>query len=173
MRGVRANRWAAGCGAVLTLGCLSACTETPTVPPAGAPSRQASSVENGPPPVERLSAGLAHMPQQGKGSRNPFRFRAEPREGAFGPGSQPDPAAYPELPLPLPQPAIRVLGVASDPDPAGGPPRRTAILSVGGELVLAPQGTLVAGRYRVTAIGEREVELVDQIDQHVERLALR
>jgi hypothetical protein len=124
-------------------------------------------------PNGRLSAALGEMPAEPSVRRNLFRFghaTSGERSADRRHGGPPD---LPELPLPLPKPAIRVLGVATDDGADGSPPRRTAILSVGGELVLAPEGTLVAGRYRILSIGARDVQLVDETDQHVERLALR
>jgi len=103
--------------------------------------------------------------------RNPFAFGGEgspgPRTGALPP--LPPPQGLPELPLPLPRPAIRLLGITTGRE---NPPVRTAVLSVGGDLVLAHVGETVGGRYRVDAIGDDAVELVDGAAQEHLRLPL-
>lgn len=104
------------------------------------------------------------------GSRNPFRF-GESSAPATGAGRDlpplPPPDGLPELPLPIVQPTIRLLGIAMD---AGA---GTAVLTIGSDLVLARPGDLLGGRYRVEQVGESEVTLLDVTTDRPLRLSLR
>lgn len=171
MSGPRPRRavlwWAVGLGVCLMSGCAGDSS------PAPAGARPVDELPETASSLSRLSSALAHMPAPAERSRNPFRFAGgSARHGGLPEWEGGDASDLPEVPLPLPRPEIRVLGIASDPGPSGAGPRRTAILQVGGELVLAPAGTLLAGRYRLTRIGERDVELVDEVDRGVQRLPL-
>jgi hypothetical protein len=95
-------------------------------------------------------------------SRNPFSFGAADLTGSADGSARPLPPpttqGLQELPAPLPGPVISLLGIAVGRE---HPPVRTAVLSVGGDLVLAHVGDRLAGRYTVTAIGEGSVDLAD------------
>ena len=100
--------------------------------------------------------------------RNPFQFE---RGSAGGdapndPRDLPPAEMLPELPLPIPQPPLRLLGVATEDNV------RVAILSVGGDLVLAKVGDRLANRFEVAGISADAVDLIDDIGQQPVRLAL-
>jgi hypothetical protein len=76
----------------------------------------------------------------------------------------------PELPLHLPDSNVRLLGIVGGDTADAG---RTAILSVGGDLVLARNGETVAGRYRVVSVGEESVDLIDAVGNQRRHLAWR
>jgi hypothetical protein len=104
-------------------------------------------------------------------ARDPFRFGAEAGPGAH---ARPAPAAVeptaepaPDVPPVEPEPDIVLQGMAESGE--GEAVVRTAILSAGGELVLATLGTQVAGRYEVVAITAVSVELEDGVT-HVRRV---
>lgn len=71
------------------------------------------------------------------------------------------------LPLPLAQPPLRLIGLLTFADGA-----RVAVLAVGGDLVLARTGEVLAGRFRVGSIADDSVELTDALGQRPIRLAL-
>ena len=112
------------------------------------------------PVLRQYTPGSGAIPPAQSG-RNPFRF-AHRSASAAGNGEPlpplPPPDGLPELPLPLAQPPLRLLGVVTEAD--GG---RVAVISVGGDLVLARVGDRVAGRFSVTTIGEETVELTDTL----------
>jgi hypothetical protein len=67
-------------------------------------------------------------------------------------------------------PVIKLLGVAEDSIDAT--PRRTAILTLDGELLLVREGEAFGGRYRVARIGADVAEIEDATDSKTFRLAL-
>jgi hypothetical protein len=81
----------------------------------------------------------------------------------------PPPEGLPELPLPVVGPQMRLLGIISGHET---PPVRIAVLSVGADLVLARVGDAVAVRYKVEAISEDGVSLVDAAAEEHVRLPL-
>jgi hypothetical protein len=101
--------------------------------------------------------------------RDPFRFGSEarpsarrpPRPGPSEPVAAAAEPAEPATPLAEPEPDIVLQGMAES--GKGEAVVRTAILSAGGELVLASLGTKVAGRYEVVALGAESVELEDVV----------
>jgi hypothetical protein len=103
-------------------------------------------------------------------ARDPFHFGAEARPAAR---SAPEPEAA-EPPVTVAQaappvesePDIVLQGMAESGE--GDAVVRTAILSAGGELVLAALGARVAGRFEVVALTADSVELED-IVTHVRR----
>lgn len=104
--------------------------------------------------------------------RNPFAF-AQPPATYLRPDQLPplpSAAGLPELPMPLPRPSVKLLGIAAGRET---PPVRTAVLSVGGDLVLAHVGDVIAAQYRVVAISEDGIELADAAGQQHLRMALR
>ena len=79
----------------------------------------------------------------------------------------PPPDGLPELPLPLAQPPLRLLGLVTFAD--GG---KVAVISVGGDLLMARVGEVVASRFRVQGIDQDGVDLVDAVGDRPVRLAL-
>ena len=138
---------------------LGGCGEPP-VRGAASPGVAPAPIEPGPAlhPYGPLAPapGVAAPP-----SRNPFEYarRAAGRLDRLPPLPPPD--GLPELPLPLAQPPLRLLGLVTE---EGG--QRIAVIGVGADLVLARTGEQVAGRFSVTAIGEETVELADTLAGH-------
>lgn len=109
-------------------------------------------------------------------SRNPFRFPAPPARTARSPLGQrasTDQPALSESPVPLADALVpvRLIGIAASPSSDGT--RRSAILSGLGQVFIAGAGDLVAGHFRVAAVGEDAVELHDETTGQVVRLGLR
>lgn len=103
--------------------------------------------------------------------RNPFKFDSEvPREGRSAPIA-PDVAAdsLPELPLPVPGADLRLIGIAGGDSPDGG---FTAIVTVGNDLVFARPGDTIASRYRVVAVSEDALDVIDAVGNQPRRLSL-
>lgn len=71
------------------------------------------------------------------------------------------------LPLPLPQPPLRLLGLITMSDG-----KRVAAIAVGSDLVLAATGETIAGRFRIGQLGEDSVELTDAVGERPIRLSL-
>ena len=87
--------------------------------------------------------------------RNPFRFGSDaPPEATIAPGVSPE--SLPELPLPIPASDLRLIGIAGADEPDGG---RTAIVTVGNDLVLARAGDTIAARYRVVRVGDDSLDV--------------
>jgi hypothetical protein len=123
--------------------------------PAGAmPERRSPSPVIARPLADRLAAGRARMPELAPVGRNPFRFGAVPAASTAR-SRMPPADTLPELPLPLPRPALRLLGIAQE----GA--EKTAVLSVAGDLVLAHEGDHIAGRFLISRITQDAVELTD------------
>ena len=155
-----------GLGALLLSGCAA-----PSAPAPG-PSNvrvskpaQSIAIEG----VRRVEPRAVVPPIHG---RDPFGFGATT---ASRPGSRalpplPPAEGLPELPLPLPRPAIRLLGIMAGHQT---PPVRIAVLVAGADLILARVGDVVAARYTVHAISDDNVELVDPAVQEHVRLPLQ
>ena len=94
--------------------------------------------------------------------RNPFTL-APRRPAAPADGSEPVvPAGWapsPAPPAPDASPRVSLAGIAVDETPSG--PRRTAVLSVDGRVVLARVGDELLGLYQVRRIDDDAVELLD------------
>ena len=82
----------------------------------------------------------------------------------------PSPEGLPELQLPMVGPPVRLIGIITGRE---RPPVRTAVLSVGADLVLAHVGDAVAVRYKVEAISDDGVSLVDAAAEEHVRLPLK
>jgi Tfp pilus assembly protein PilP len=108
---------------------------------------------------------MAAPPTRG---RNPFAFGSSvPGQPGAGAPSMPDASTLPEAPLPLPEPDLKLLGIAADAKTG-----RTAVISAAGDLVLAKEGETIAERYRVTRVGEDAVDLVDAVGNRPLQLKL-
>jgi hypothetical protein len=121
--------------------------------------------------AERLKTRLAAAPAPQEPFRNPFVFAPReqtPRRERPAPAEIPPPAAF----AAPPEPAIELIGVATSESPKG--PVRTAILSaLSGELFLVKEGDVIAGRFRIAAVGADVVELTDVVSGVSRRLALK
>lgn len=120
--------------------------------------------------AERLEAHARRNPPAAMG-RDPFRFGGEGRPvarrapGGSPPGPTADAPAS-ALPAVEPEPDIVLRGMAESGE--GEAIVRTAILSAGGDLVLASLGSRVGNRYEVVALTADSVELEDVVS-HVRR----
>ena len=189
MSKTRLSLWAGG-AALLAAWLSSAAGTTPggllSPPPGGAPAPLPSQASLAPPTgaaaveridldreVARMAAWLERAPRPRPVVRNPFtlapRRRADapagsgtvvPEGWARGPS-----AAARAVPL-----RVSLAGIATDDTPSG--PRRTAVLSVDGEVMLAEVGDEVPGPYQVQRIDDDAVELFDPGRQASFRLAL-
>jgi hypothetical protein len=163
-------------GAVLLLAWMSAAgvRQTPEIPAPVKPvetTGTASLAADVQAQTIRLRSRLAAAPAPQEPARNPFAFvgRDPAKRHAARPAA---PAAAPVQPLPPPEPAIQLIGVAESNTPKGA--ARTAIISaLSGELFLVKEGETIAGRYRVGAVGTDAVELNDLMQGTVRRLALK
>ena len=123
--------------------------------------------------VARMAVYLEEAPRPRPIVRNPFTFaprgpanRAGGREAVVPEGWAPSPAAAEAVPM-----RVSLAGIATDETPSG--PRRTAVLSVDGQVMLAEVGDEVPGPYQVQRIDDDAVELFDPGRQASFRLALR
>ena len=121
----------------------------------------------------RLRERLAAAPVPQAPHRNPFLFERSPeRQAPVRRARELAPVGTAMTPLPVPEPALFLVGVAEDRGPQG--PLRTAILTDDREgTFIAAVGDVVGGRYQVQAIGADAVELKDVSTGGVRRLALR
>jgi hypothetical protein len=120
----------------------------------------------------RLHARISQAPAPDLNPRNPFAFVAAPRP--MRPNAAMVHATVVEEPpaAVAPPPALTLMGIAEEGSPTA--PRRTAILSAeGDDIVMATEGQLVLGRYKVTKIGVDAVELEEVATKAYRRLALR
>ena len=179
MSGARLALWGAG-AALLAAWLSSAAGTTPGVVPAPPPAGGPAPPQTSPPPVEhidldrevaRMTVYLERAPRPRPVVRNPFTLA--PR-GSAAAASTPAPAvpagwaqAAAAQAAPLP---VSLAGIATDETPSG--PRRTAILSVEGQVILAEVGDEVPGPYQVQRIDDDAVELFDPGRQVSFRLAL-
>jgi hypothetical protein len=112
--------------------------------------------------ASRLRERLSATTSPATPTRNPYRFASPvpPRAGGAGPDPAPvsGSADLPVAPLPPPPPVLSLIGIAEHHTPEG--PRRTAIITSGGELYMAGPNEAVAA-YRVVSVGSDAVELHD------------
>lgn len=126
----------------------SAVTPKPVPPAGGAGGRGGNAL-----PEPLRLADLDPVPEQSAASRNPFGFGSRP---APPPPPAPPPAAAPPPPPP-PQPAVptlppipvKFLGFVEDP----ARPGKVVALGVNGGVMVAREGDLVDGRYRLVKVG--------------------
>ena len=184
MSRTRLAMWATG-GGLLAAWLASAAGTMPGAAPApprgGGPGAPPAPLPT-PPPAERvdldrevarMAAWLEHAPRPRPVVRNPFTLaprRAAPaaagREATVPEGWARSPAAD----LPAPTSRVSLAGIAADETPSG--PRRTAILSLDGRVVLARVGDELPGPYQVQRIDDDAVELFDPGRQASFRLKL-
>lgn len=183
MNRTRLALWAAG-AALLAAWLSSAAGTTPggAPPPSAAAGAPAPPVSPAPAEridldreVERMAAWIERAPRPRAVVRNPFtlaplqRPAAAAREEGGGvvvpAGWAPNPAAAPAAPL-----RVSLVGIAADETPSG--PRRTAVLSVEGQVVLARVGDEAPGPYEVRRIDDDAVDLFDPGRQTAFRLRL-
>jgi len=124
-----------------------------TVPAATAGGRGAQAGSGLPEPVQL--AALEQVPEQGTAARNPFGFGTPP-----APPRPPTPAYVPPPPAPAPPPRpvgppplppipVKFMGFVEDPTRPG----KVVALSLNGGVVVAREGDLVDGRYRLVKVG--------------------
>lgn len=126
----------------------------------------------GPAPVESIRPLDNHAVTAPHHGRDPFSFGMTPAT-RIDPKTLPplpSPEGLPELPLPAMGPPVRLLGIITGRET---PPVRTAVLAVGVDLVLAHVGDAVAVRYKVEAISDDGVSLVDAAAEEHVRLPLK
>ena len=121
----------------------------------------------------KLRERLAAAPVPQAPHRNPFVFESRaPRHAPARIVSELPPVEPALAPVPPPEPALFLVGIAEDQGPQG--PARTAILSDDAQgTFMVAVGGMVGSRYQVHAIGADAVELKDLSTGGVRRLALR
>lgn len=121
-----------------------------TAVPGAATPRGAASL-----PEPLRLADLEPVPEQVTGARNPFGFGAKPvPPPPPAPPTPPRPAvaptpSLPPGPPPLPPIPVKFLGFVEDPDHPG----KVVALGINGGVVVAREGDLVDGRYRLVKVG--------------------
>ncbi len=151
---------------------LAGCVAEPAAPPARrdvAASRSTPARAGAVEPIRSIERQVAAPPVHG---RDPFAFGMTPA-ARLDPKTLPplpSPEGLPELQLPMVGPPVRLIGIITGRE---RPPVRTAVLSVGADLVLAHVGDAVAVRYKVEAISDDGVSLVDAAAEEHVRLPLK
>ena len=111
---------------------------------------------------QRLNIVAVHRPVK----RNLFEFASRT------PHAMPVPQEFlvpvPAVPI---APPVKLLGVAEH--SVGANPRRTAILTVEGDLLLVTEGESFGGRYRLARVGADVAEIEDTTDNRTFSLALQ
>lgn len=136
-----------------------------------APQATASTID-----IQREAARLqVRLHPESLGSvtaRNPFRFASRPPREVTPVAASPDGASAPvAIPAPAPQPQLSLDGVATE--MVDDQEQRTAILHTDDGVVLAKEGDLVSGQYRVMTVSPATAELTDVNSGSVVRLSLR
>jgi hypothetical protein len=116
--------------------------------------------------ASRLRERLARAPSPRAPVRNPFSFNNR-HTGAAASGTPAPATIAPSVTPSLAEPALVLIGIAED----GA--TRTAMLESGEELLMASEGQVLAGRYRVGKVGPDAVELVDVVTGATRRLFLK
>jgi len=137
----------------------------PTTEVSGPASNTPAAAPRAPGPAGALPealklAALEPVPETTIGARDPFGFGVPPRPPAPPPPPpRPAPVYVPEAPPPpagpppRPQIPVKFLGFAEEPDRPG----KVVSLSVGGSVVLAREGDVVDGRYRLLKVGVESI----------------
>ncbi len=181
MSRTRLAMWATG-GGLLAAWLASAAGTLPGAAPAPTRGVEAQAPPPAPPPAERvdldrevarMAAWLEHAPRPRPVVRNPFTLAprrpapaAAEREAVVPEGWARSPAAA----VPAAPSRVSLAGIATDETPSG--PRRTAILSLDGRVVLGRVGDELPGPYQVQRIDDDAVELFDPGRQASFRLTL-
>jgi Tfp pilus assembly protein PilP len=116
--------------------------------------------------ASRLRQRLAHAPAPRAALRNPFSFNTR-RTLSAPKQARSTVAVAPAVDAAVPEPALMLIGIAEE----GA--TRTAMVESGEELLMATEGQVLAGRYRVGKVGLDAVELVDVVSGATRRLVLR
>ncbi len=134
---------------------------SPTTEVTGPASNTPAAAPPAPGPARALPealklAALEPVPEAAMGARDPFGFGVPPRPPAPPPSPPrpapvyvPEPPPKPVGPPPRPQIPVKFLGFAEEPGKSG----KVVALSVGGSVVLAREGDVVDGRYRLLKVG--------------------
>lgn len=159
-------------GGVLVVWLAAAATNV-AQPASRAPARKPTTTETS---GAELAAEIARLHERLRPTASPLQtrdlFRFAPRGAqrplrpARGEAPVPNPA-----PVSVPPPPLTLIGIAADDN--GGETVRTAVISSGGALLFAKEGESVTTRYRVSRISDEVVELRDEDDGRVVRLALK
>jgi hypothetical protein len=122
--------------------------------------------------ARRLKERLAAAPLPQQPVRNPFAFRPEPVVRT-GPAAMPAPAPVATTAEIVPsEPPLLLIGLAER--RTGDTIVRSAVVSSDGqELIMVEIGSVLLGRYKVTAIAGDAVELADASTGRVRRLVLQ
>lgn len=146
------------------------------VPAGAAPVPGATGAAGGTMPVPVKLGALEPVAEETGNARNPFAFGVPPRPPAPPPQAAPPPRPTPPPPPPQPagpppRPAIPVkfIGVVEDPAKAG----KIVALSINGEVMMAREGDLVDGRFRLLKVGLDSITMAyaDGQGQQVIRLS--
>ncbi len=144
----------------------------PEVPSSAASAASTPAARNTPrPPVDQVRDWTnPKRPKPVARERNPFEFGSDAPRGGRAPVA-PDvpPASLQELPLQLPPADLRLIGIVGT-DDAG---QFTAIVTIGNDLVFARAGDTIASRYRVVAVGEDSLDVIDAVGNQPRHLSLR
>jgi len=125
----------------------------PTPPPASKTPAGRPEAGGGLPEPIRLSE-LEPVAEQASGARNPFGFGAPPPPPRVDPPAAPPPppprpvTPQPTGPPPLPPIPVKFLGYVEDPKRPG----KVVALGIGAEVVIAREGDLVDGRFRLLKV---------------------
>lgn len=145
---------------------------------AGSAARPESVAGSPPAPSAAATGGLAVRPfgaptpgPARRPGRNLFEIRERAHRSAE-PARRPQDVFVPPATLePAPAPTVTLIGVATSGE--GDAVVRTAVVSGTGQLWLAREGAVVAGRYRVERVGADEVDLRDTVLNTRHTLRLR
>ena len=125
--------------------------------------------------ASRLHARIQDVVEYREPARNPFRFgariEARPTPAAASAAPQPDSEPMTTTMPARPTVLIALAGIAQD--TVDGRTVRTAIVSMPDGVQLVKEGDVVAGQYKVGAIGADAVELVRVSDGSTIRLGLK
>jgi len=124
--------------------------------------------------ASRLHVRIQEVIAYREPSRNPFRFstRLQTRPAPAPAADSPHPESEPLTSVPArPTLLIALSGIAQD--TVDGQTVRTAIMSTPDGVQLVKEGDMLAGQYKVTAVGADAVEFVKVSDGATVRLGLK
>jgi hypothetical protein len=163
--------WFGGASVLATWFAVSPAPGPPASLPAAAPgntTKAESTAEGLNAQADRLRERTAAVTPRAS-TRNPFQFNATRSRPAAGAPREQDAelmAVAPTAPVEPPAPSITLAGVAQT---AG---KRTAIITIAGQLYLVGEGESLAGRYTVVTI-DPETVLVRDANGIEQRIALK